>query len=93
MIVGEPDAVLETPPFRVPAEGRLRYRYVRVRTDFADDRWVEKAQVRSTGNDVVHHVLVFIIPKKGTRRRAALRRTHGRADFRFRTPSRAQEKA
>src|SRR5262245_39753685 len=58
--LGTPDAVFVTPAFDVPAQGTLPYEYVRVKTDFPTDRWVRAAEVRSTGRDVVHHVLTFL---------------------------------
>lgn len=67
--IGEPDIVYDTPKYRVPAEGTLPYRYVRVRTKFDEHKWVSAAQIRSTGNEVVHHVLTFVIPPKGRRKK------------------------
>lgn len=58
--IGVPDATFSTPPFEVPAEGRLPYRYVRMRTHFPDDRWVQAMQIRSTASELVHHVLIFL---------------------------------
>lgn len=58
--IGQPDATFTTPAFDVPAEGKLRYRYARIKTSFAEDRWVEAMQIRSTAAETVHHVLIFL---------------------------------
>ena len=67
--IGEPDLILTTPEFTVPAEGRVPYRYVTVPANLTEDRWVQAAQVVSTENEVVHHVLVFLKESRASRRR------------------------
>lgn len=69
---GEPDAVVQVEePFNVPAEGVVDYQYVYVKTDFPEDRWVSKLEVRPTAPQVMHHVLVFIEPPGAKSRRQA----------------------
>jgi hypothetical protein len=59
--MGEPDAVVEIPePFDVPAEGVVDYQYVYVKTDFPEDRWIQKMEILPTAPKVTHHVLVFL---------------------------------
>ena len=58
--IGEPDVVYEVEEVELPAEGRLPYRYVRVRTRFEEDRWIQAAQFQNSSPAVVHHVLAFI---------------------------------
>jgi hypothetical protein len=58
--IGTPDATFTTPAFDVPAEGTLPYRYVRIPTRYAEDRWIEAFQIRSTARETIHHVLVFL---------------------------------
>jgi hypothetical protein len=59
--IGEPDAVIPMPePFDVPAEGMVEYQYMYVKTDFAEDRWVQAMEIRPTAPQVTHHVLVFL---------------------------------
>ncbi|MEZ6197668.1 MAG: hypothetical protein R3F20_18395 [Planctomycetota bacterium] len=65
--IGEPDLVLELEEFAIPAEGRLDYRYVKIPTDFTEDRWIQSYQVISTSPEVVHHVLVFSRDKRLSR--------------------------
>lgn len=56
----EPDVVIPIPEVQhVPAEGVVDYRYVYVKTDFPEDRWIRKAELRPTGGDVAHHAIVF----------------------------------
>jgi hypothetical protein len=56
-----PDAVFELPePQQVPAQGVVDYRYVYVRTDFAEDKWVTRAEARPTAWDITHHIIAFI---------------------------------
>lgn len=62
--IGKPDAVFELPrPVAVKAQGTMPYQNVTVPTDYDDDRWVKALEVQPTAREVVHHVLVFAIPK------------------------------
>jgi hypothetical protein len=59
--IGTPDAVAEIPePIAVPAEGVVDYQYVYLKTDFPEDRWIEKMEILPTAPQVTHHVLVFL---------------------------------
>jgi hypothetical protein len=61
--IGEPDAVVQIPkPIEVKAEGKMPYRNVEVETDFGEDKWVRAMEVQPTAREVVHHVLVFVLP-------------------------------
>jgi thiol-disulfide isomerase/thioredoxin len=63
-LIGKPDTVFQIPePIAVKAEGVMPYQYARIDTDFAEDRWVRSLEVQPTARDVVHHVLVFAVPK------------------------------
>lgn len=64
--IGEPDAVIEVPEYRVPATGTVDYVYFDVPTDFGEDRWVRAIEVQPGAASVVHHVLVFVIYPDGT---------------------------
>lgn len=69
--IGAPDAVFGfASPEKVPAEGVVPYRFVEVKTDFPDDRWVSAVEVQPGAPDVVHHVLVAVEPD-GLKRRGA----------------------
>lgn len=60
-MLGEaPDTVIPIPEVQeIPAEGIVDYRYVYVKTDFPEDRWIQKAELRPTGSEVAHHSIVF----------------------------------
>jgi hypothetical protein len=64
--IGTPDLVIKLPkPFTVPAEtpkGGVPYKYFTVPTNFKEDRWVQRAEARPGAPEVVHHILVFIMP-------------------------------
>ena len=71
--IGEPDAVIEIPaPIDVPAEGVMDYQYVYVKTDFPEDRWIERMELRPTAPDVTHHVLAFLEEPDAERRAGGL---------------------
>jgi hypothetical protein len=59
--IGAPDAIVEIPEtIDVPAEGVVDYQYRYVKTDFPEDRWIEKMEILPTAPQVTHHVLVFL---------------------------------
>ncbi|MBT8422765.1 MAG: redoxin, partial [Gammaproteobacteria bacterium] len=59
--IGEPDYVAQLPePQEVPAEGTVPYRVVYVKTDFPEDRWVKRLEIRPTAPEVTHHVIVTL---------------------------------
>lgn len=67
--IGKPDVVLKMDtPFTVQATGTMPYQWFRVPTGFTEDKWIQAAEVKPGARSAVHHVLVFIDDKKGTRR-------------------------
>lgn len=61
--MGTPDAIVRIPePIVVNATGTMPYQNVFVETHFGEDRWVQAVEVRPTAREVVHHVLVFVVP-------------------------------
>ncbi|MFO0841188.1 MAG: redoxin family protein [Gemmataceae bacterium] len=66
-VIGTPDQVFTMPKaFDVPAEtpkGGVPYKYFSVETNFAEDRWVTHAEARPGAPEVVHHIILFIVPK------------------------------
>ena len=65
-LIGKPDVIYELPkPVPVQAEGTMDYHRDAVQTDFAEDRWVRAFEIHPTARDVVHHVLIFAVPKGG----------------------------
>ncbi len=66
--IGKPDETFSTPEKAVPSTGVVAYQYVRVPTNFKEDRWVTAAEIRSTGREAMHHVIVFIQDPKNPSR-------------------------
>ncbi len=59
--IGKPDQVFELPEVqKIPAKGEVKYRYIRVDSNFTEDKWVKAMEIRATAPQVVHHVLVFL---------------------------------
>jgi thiol-disulfide isomerase/thioredoxin len=66
--IGKPDAVYGMErAISIPAEGVMNYQNVTIPLDFDDERWVSGIEVQPGDRSVVHHVLVFIVPKTGRR--------------------------
>src|SRR5262245_53605488 len=67
-MIGKPDAVFEMPrAFNVPKDGGARgisYKYFMVETNYDEDRWIQAAEARPGAREVVHHILVYVIPKE-----------------------------
>jgi hypothetical protein len=65
--VGKPDVILTmAETYEVPAEAPrtgVPYKYFTVDTNFDEDRWVERAEARAGAAEVVHHIVVFIVPE------------------------------
>ena len=64
--IGKPDIVYTMPSeFDVPAEtpkAGIPYKYFSVQPDFTEDRWIERAEAKAGAPEVVHHILIFIVP-------------------------------
>jgi hypothetical protein len=59
--IGKPDVVFEVPTaFKVPASGTIDYQYVRLPTNFTEDKYVQFAEARPTDRVHVHHIIAFI---------------------------------
>jgi Copper type II ascorbate-dependent monooxygenase, C-terminal domain len=46
-------------PYAVPASGTIGYQYVKIPTNFTEDKWIKAIEVRPGVRSVVHHILVF----------------------------------
>ena len=64
-----PDLVVEMrkQPFTIPADGTVDYQYFVVDPKFKEDKWVCAAEVIPGNRSVVHHSIVFIRPRDGTK--------------------------
>jgi hypothetical protein len=61
--IPQPDLVLKmTQPVALPATGDVDYTYEIVPTHFAEDRWVQMAEVLPSARANVHHAVVYIRP-------------------------------
>ena len=70
--IGTPDAIFSLPrEIKVKATGQMPYVYLRVKTNFPEDRWIQATEVRPTAPEVVHHVLVFASGADGIKREHA----------------------
>ena len=59
--IPNPDVMFELPePYAVPASGVIDYQYIRVPTNFTEDKWVEMVEVRPSERSVVHHAIVLV---------------------------------
>jgi peroxiredoxin len=69
--IGTPDVVYTMKEeYAVPAEAPPRgipYQYFVVDPGFTEDRWVERAEAKVGAPAVVHHIVVFIMPPKGSK--------------------------
>ncbi len=71
--IGQPDQVIpmaET-AFEVPAQGIIDYQRMVVDPGWSEDKYIVAAEARPENRQVVHHILVFVIPPG--ERRADLR--------------------
>ena len=66
--IGTPDLVIETPrDYTVPAQGVIDYVFVRVPTNFKEDKWIQAAEAVPGDRGVVHHIIAYIDEHKGGR--------------------------
>jgi peroxiredoxin/Ca2+-binding EF-hand superfamily protein/mono/diheme cytochrome c family protein len=62
-LIGKPDAVFEFPrPVPIKATGIMPYQHIMVETNLTEDKWLKAVEVRPSAREVVHHVLVFVLP-------------------------------
>ena len=58
--IGKPDMVVEMPAaYQVPARGTIEYTYVIIPTNFKEDVWVQRLEVRPEDRAHVHHVVLY----------------------------------
>lgn len=61
--IGKPDYVYKIDrPFRIPKSGVLDYQFFRVRLNHPEDRWFQAIEVRPGNPEVVHHIVLHIVP-------------------------------
>jgi len=61
--IPKPDLILKMPqPVALPASGDIEYTYEIVPTNFAEDRWVQMAELQPLLHANVHHAVVYVRP-------------------------------
>lgn len=64
--IGKPDVVIDMgADYKVPVSGTIDYTYFVAPTNFTEDKWVEKIEVRpgDGARPVVHHIVLMARPK------------------------------
>jgi peroxiredoxin len=65
--IGKPDVVFSMPEaYEVAADmpkGGLPYQRFRVPSNFEKDQWVQRAETRPGAPAVVHHIIIWVVPK------------------------------
>lgn len=63
--MGKPDLVIDIPQQKLPAEGVLPYRWVKIPIPVEYDSWVRAIELRPSNSAVMHHGFVFVnYPKR-----------------------------
>ena len=58
--IGQPDKVVEMPEaYQIPARGTIEYTYIIIPTNFKEDMWVQKLEVRPSDRAHVHHIVLY----------------------------------
>jgi mono/diheme cytochrome c family protein len=61
--IGRPDAILPLRrSFEIKAEGYIPYQFDTVTTSFPEDKWVTAYEILPSAREVVHHVIVQMLP-------------------------------
>jgi hypothetical protein len=76
--IGRPDVVVRmAQPFNVPAAGEIEYKYFQVPTNFTEDKWIQRLEIRPGARNAVHHVLVFASEPEGQPRQQPFTQRNG----------------
>ena len=63
--LGEPDLVIDLPKQKLPAQGKIPYRWVKIKVPLETDTWVRGVELRPSNPAVMHHGFVFVkFPKR-----------------------------
>ena len=58
--IGKPDMVVEMPAaYQIPARGTVEYTYIIIPTNFKEDVWVQRLEVRPSNRSHVHHIVLY----------------------------------
>ncbi len=61
--IGVPDEVFKMAPYTVSDDLEDHYEHVIVENPNTEDKWISSTEIRPGNKTMVHHVLVFLIPK------------------------------
>jgi len=74
--IGTPDLVVQLPQSnRIRSTGFMDYLHQKIELSHTEDRWIQAVEVRPTAPEVVHHVLVYALPR-GSRQLEVDERSH-----------------
>jgi hypothetical protein len=59
--IGKPDAIITIPEQVIEATGPDQYVYLKVPTNFTEDRWIVASELRPGNRRIVHHAHVFVV--------------------------------
>ena len=63
--LGKPDLVIDLPNQKLPAQGEIPYRWVKVKVPLKKDTWVRAVELQPSNPAVMHHGFVFVkFPKR-----------------------------
>ncbi len=75
--IGKPDAVLTmVEDYWIPASGTIPYEYIRIPTNFSEDKWIKAIEIKPGSRAHVHHVIAYTQPRGTTGRGSPLGRTN-----------------
>ncbi len=63
--LGEPDLIVELPPFDVPATGVIAYQHPRVANPLDEDVWIRAVDFIPGDRAVVHHIIATLTGQEG----------------------------
>jgi peroxiredoxin len=68
--IGRPDKIIRVEtPIAVKATGTMPYQNVTVETGLTETKYLKAIEVRPSAREVVHHILVFVVPDSASGRR------------------------
>lgn len=65
--IGKPDVIFFIPEHKLDATGPDEYDYIKVPTNFKEDRWVVAAELKPGNRKIVHHAHVFVEEPAGSK--------------------------
>ena len=61
--IGQPDVVLTmTESFKIAPTGEIPYQYIKIPTNFIEDKWIKAIEIKPGARAHVHHVIAYTQP-------------------------------